>query len=172
MKGQVLGYSLDTGTGAISGEDGSRYTFTREEWKDDGLPGKGAKVDFEVLEINETRYAIEIYQALGTAGSDGSASLYRPTAGAAAPLGDSQSKKKGSAALLAILLGVLGVHKFYLGYKDTGIIFLLAGTVGWITLGLLPAIFLTISVIEGVIYLTKTDEEFHRIYVLGRREWF
>ena len=172
MKGQVLGYSLDTSTGAISGEDGNRYTFTRNEWLDDSLPSKGARVDFEVLEINETRYAIEIYQALGTAGSDGSALQSRLGSGVHAPMGHSKSRSRVSAGLLAILLGVFGVHKFYLGYKDTGIIFLLAGTVGWITLGLLPAIFLTIGIIEGIIYLAKTDEEFHRIYVRGARDWF
>ena len=29
-----------------------------------------------------------------------------------------------------------------------------------------------IGIIEGIIYLTKTDDEFLRIYVDGRREWF
>jgi hypothetical protein len=29
-----------------------------------------------------------------------------------------------------------------------------------------------IGLIEGIIYLTKSDEEFVRIYVDGRKEWF
>jgi hypothetical protein len=39
-----------------------------------------------------------------------------------------------------------------------------------------PALgFLAMSVIglvEGIGYLTKTDAEFHRIYVVGKRQWF
>jgi len=29
-----------------------------------------------------------------------------------------------------------------------------------------------IGLIEGILYLTKSDEEFVRIYVDGRKEWF
>jgi hypothetical protein len=29
-----------------------------------------------------------------------------------------------------------------------------------------------IGVVEGIIYLTKTDEEFHQTYVVGRKPWF
>jgi hypothetical protein len=29
-----------------------------------------------------------------------------------------------------------------------------------------------IGLIEGIVYLTKSDEEFVRTYVDGRREWF
>jgi hypothetical protein len=29
-----------------------------------------------------------------------------------------------------------------------------------------------IGLIEGIIYLTKSDEEFHRMYVVGRKGWF
>jgi hypothetical protein len=29
-----------------------------------------------------------------------------------------------------------------------------------------------IGLIEGILYLTKSDEEFYRTYVLGKKEWF
>ncbi len=29
-----------------------------------------------------------------------------------------------------------------------------------------------IGIIEGIMYLTKSDEEFHRVYIAGKREWF
>jgi len=35
-----------------------------------------------------------------------------------------------------------------------------------------PAAMHIIGIIEGVIYLTKTDEEFYRLYIVGRRGWF
>ena len=73
------------------------------------------------------------------------------------------SGKKVPAGVLAILLGGLGVHKFYLGYTGTGVIQLLLGCCG--VGGIL-------GIIEGIIYLTKTDEEFDRMYVDGRKEWF
>ena len=35
-----------------------------------------------------------------------------------------------------------------------------------------PLITGVISLIEGIIYLTKSDEDFYRLYVLGKKEWF
>jgi hypothetical protein len=29
-----------------------------------------------------------------------------------------------------------------------------------------------IGLIDGIIYLTKTDEEFHQIYEVGKKAWF
>jgi TM2 domain-containing membrane protein YozV len=77
------------------------------------------------------------------------------------------------------LLGAFGVHKFILGYTASGGI-MLAATLcslfgGFFTCGLLwpaYAIMHLIGLIEGIIYLCKTDEEFVRLYVDGRKEWF
>ncbi len=71
--------------------------------------------------------------------------------------------KKTSAGILALLLPI-GLHKFYLGYSTTGIIQLLVS--------LCTGIGFVISIIEGIIYLTKTDEEFIETYQIGRKEWF
>lgn len=82
-----------------------------------------------------------------------------------------QSKSKVAAGLLAIFLGGLGVHKFYLGYTTQGIILLLVTILGALLL-VGPIVTGVISLIEGIIYLTKSDEEFYRLYVLGKKEWF
>ena len=156
MKGQVLDYSVQTNSGVISGADGSQYTFEGSEWKGDITPSRGMSVDFNVQDGK----ALTVYQALGAAGSGA-------TAGA---------KSKVTAGLLAIFLGGLGIHKFYLGYTGSGLVYLLVNTIGWVVtifLAGLPNIALgIIALIEGIIYLTKSDDDFEQTYVIGRRPWF
>jgi TM2 domain-containing membrane protein YozV len=77
--------------------------------------------------------------------------------------------KKIAAGICGILLGALGIHKFILGYTMPGIIMLL---VTLLTLGLGGFVMGIIGLIEGIVYLTKSDEEFVRIYVEGRKGWF
>ena len=84
---------------------------------------------------------------------------------------DAHSRKvaAGSVAIVlsALGLGWIGVHKFMLGYKREGLISLL------VSLLCIPAvIFNVIALVEGIIYLTKTDEEFFQTYISGRRGWF
>jgi TM2 domain-containing membrane protein YozV len=79
------------------------------------------------------------------------------------------AEKKIAAGICGILLGALGIHKFILGYTKQGVIMLL---VSILTLGFLAWIMGIIGIIEGIIYLTKSDEEFVRIYVQGRKGWF
>lgn len=57
------------------------------------------------------------------------------------------------AAILALLLGGLGVHKFYMGDTGAGIWYLLFCWTG------IPAI---IGIVEGIIYLVESDAEFQR----------
>ncbi|MES2996952.1 MAG: NINE protein [Verrucomicrobiota bacterium] len=73
--------------------------------------------------------------------------------------------KKLVAGLLGILLGGLGIHKFYLGYTKEGIIQIV------ITLVTCGAGSL-VGLIEGILYLTKPDAEFVATYVTGRKGWF
>lgn len=81
--------------------------------------------------------------------------------------------KKIIAGILGIVLGSLGIHKFVLGYTKEGIIMLLVTVlVGSVTLGLGLSAMAIVGLIEGIIYLTKTDAEFVSIYVVGRRGWF
>jgi hypothetical protein len=58
-----------------------------------------------------------------------------------------------AAGVLAIMLGSIGVHKFYLGKIWQGLMFLLFFWTG------IPAV---IGFVQGIIYLTQTDEEFCR----------
>lgn len=79
------------------------------------------------------------------------------------------AEKKVPAAVLGILLGGFGIHKFYLGYTTAGIIEL---CVSVLSCGFLYPIVHVIGLVEGILYLTKPDEEFVRTYVVGKKEWF
>jgi TM2 domain-containing membrane protein YozV len=153
MKGTILDYSVQSNTGYISGDDGQRYLFQGSEWRSPGIPERGKKVDF-TLSGNQ---AAEVFLAIGSNPSLSS--------------GNGTEKSKTTAGLLAIFLGGFGVHKFYLGYQKPGIIHLLCGTVGWFLV--LPGIASGIvALIEGIIYLTKSNEEFDQIYIQNKKEWF
>lgn len=81
----------------------------------------------------------------------------------------SRASNKIAAGICGILLGGLGIHKFILGYTGAGVTMLLITV---LTCGLAGCVIHLIGLIEGIIYLTKSDEEFVRIYVDGRKEWF
>jgi TM2 domain-containing membrane protein YozV len=80
-----------------------------------------------------------------------------------------EENKKILAGILAILLGPLGIHKFILGYQKEGIIMLL---VSILTCGIGAGIMGLIGLIEGIIYLTKTDEDFYQIYQINQKPCF
>jgi|SRR6185369_5650871 len=77
--------------------------------------------------------------------------------------------KKMVAGILGILLGSLGVHKFILGYTTEGVIMLLISVVSCGTLAIIPSV---IGIVEGIMYLTKSDEEFVRTYIQSKKGWF
>lgn len=76
-----------------------------------------------------------------------------------------KASKKLPAGICGILVGGFGVHKFILGYTTEGIIQI---AITFITCGLGGII----GLIEGIIYLTKSDEDFVRTYVDNKRGWF
>ena len=85
-----------------------------------------------------------------------------------------QENKKTGAGILALLLslfglGWIGAHKFYLGNTNAGIIYLVGSI---LTCGAGAVIFNFIALVEGIIYLTKSDEEFYQIYQIEKKEWF
>lgn len=83
------------------------------------------------------------------------------------------TKDHVAAGLLAIFLGVFGVHKFYLGYNTSGFIMLAVTILGSIfTIGLAAGVMWVIALIEGIIYLAKSQSEFDAIYVANKKEWF
>lgn len=84
-----------------------------------------------------------------------------------------RSDQKTTAGVLALVLGAmglggLGIHKFILGYTREGITSLL---ITFLTCGIGAAVLTVVSIIEGIIYLTKTDDDFYRTYVVGRKGW-
>ncbi len=81
--------------------------------------------------------------------------------------------KKLPAGICGILLGAFGVHKFVLGYTNTGIIMLAISLVGgMLSFGIISGVVGIIGLIEGIIYLTKSDEQFVEQYVRNRKQWF
>jgi TM2 domain-containing membrane protein YozV len=95
-----------------------------------------------------------------------------PASTSAPPPASSATPRAGSkipAGICGILLGSLGIHKFILGYTGAGLIMLL---VSLLTCFLASPIMHLIGLIEGIIYLTKSDADFVKTYVDGRREWF
>lgn len=79
------------------------------------------------------------------------------------------SSTKVAAGICGILLGGFGVHKFILGMTMPGVIMLL---VTLLTCGIGGIVMHVIGIVEGVIYLTKSDAEFYQTYVVGKKEWF
>jgi len=69
---------------------------------------------------------------------------------------DIYEKSKTVAGVLAIFLGAMGIHKFYLGHIGMGIVYMMFC---WTCI---PSI---IGIVEGIIYLTSTDEQFYIKYV-------
>lgn len=85
--------------------------------------------------------------------------------------------KKILAGILAIILGSLGIHKFILGYQKEGFIMLGVTLLGYATSCIVVGAFFfwipgLIGLIEGIIYLTKSDEEFYNTYQVGKKPWF
>ena len=79
------------------------------------------------------------------------------------------SNKKLAAGLTGIFLGAFGVHKFILGYTKAAVIMLV---VSLLTCGVGYFVFQVIGIIEGIIYLTKSNAEFEAEYLDGQKEWF
>ena len=75
------------------------------------------------------------------------------------------AQKKLVSGLLGILLGGFGVHKFYLGNTKEGIIQI---AVTFLTCGAGSVI----GLIEGILYITKSDEDFEKTYLIEKKKWF
>lgn len=79
-------------------------------------------------------------------------------------------KSRGIAAILALLLGSIGAHYFYLGKNMAGIINILLVFLGWILV--IPPLFVGIlSVVQCILMFTMTQDEFERRYVYTNRTY-
>ena len=140
MLGKIIDFSEQRLAGAITGSDSKRYLFTMEDWKsEDFEPERGMTVDFVPLDGN----ASEIYVSLTE--------------------NTPRQKNRITAGILAILLGGVGAHKFYLGKIWLGILYTVVA-IGFCWLIIPPIVIGTISLVEGIIYLTKSDKEFSNQY--------
>jgi|MEHZ01.1.fsa_nt_MEHZ010313962.1_2 TM2 domain-containing membrane protein YozV len=153
MQGQII--HVSDGTGIISGDDNYRYSFNFADiLSNHNQISNGGRVDFQI----EGEIAKQIIPIPGSTN-------ILPTGGRP------REKDKLVAGLLAIFLGGFGIHKFYLGYNTPGVIMLLLGTIGWLLI--LPALVnAIIAFIEGIIYITKSDQDFYDIYEAKQRGWF
>jgi hypothetical protein len=144
------------------------------------------RVDFEA----QGGDAVAIYSAMPDPGAGGIGGALDSLLGS--------ERTKVVAGVLGILLGWAGAHKFYLGMKRPAMMQLAVGGGGFLVAFVLGNIFVALGVfgigviigfllfgigyialmaagilglVEGIIYLTKSDEEFQTIYVTGRKEW-
>lgn len=89
------------------------------------------------------------------------------------------TKSHVTAGLLALFLGGLGIHKFYLGYTKEGVILLVINLVGVIlntVAGIGLGYYLSLAVdifclIEAIQYFRTKNPEFQEKYVQGSHPW-
>ena len=192
MEGRILDYSIQTNSGVITGDDGNRYTFAGADWNESASPTRGMRVDFQTEGDN----AVSIYRALGASGSGEGTDIANILGGeknklVAGLLGiflgwvgvhkfylgfqkpaRIQAIIGGGSFGLAIVIGIIltPIIAAATGYSQIGFLAVL-GTLGTlcylVTLGMG-----VIGVVEGVLYLTKSDEDFEQIYVSGQKQWF
>ena len=161
---QIGGLIIDMsgGVGTITGEDGSSYNLITEDIlvNTKQIEGRGL-VGHKVFFIPDGAQAKRVIVR------DDILGIYIVAAdGSFIGNGD-----RLISAIIAVLLGLIGAHKFYLGYKSQGILMFLAGTVGWLLI-FPPFISFVISIAEAFIYLSQTDQEFYDTYIAKERGWF
>jgi TM2 domain-containing membrane protein YozV len=149
MRGQVLGMDVRTGTGIVVGDDGQRYSFTPDDWAHRGEPAIGMYVDFEI----QQNRALSLFPVPGTTPTP------MPTPAAAPPAIARSDRNKYVAALIAFVLGTLGIHRFYLGRIGSGITMLVLTCT-------MVGLILTVpwSLIDTVRYLFMSDRDFAERY--------
>ncbi len=146
-----------------------------EENKDLGDKAEDA---FDDAKEKAKEFAEDTKEAAGDFADEAKKTANEFTEGAKEALNSaSGDNKKILAGVLAIIFGSLGVHKFILGYQKEGIILLVATIIGYATMCFVIGSFIVmatfiVGLIEGIIYLTKSDEEFYNTYQVGKKPWF
>lgn len=91
--------------------------------------------------------------------------------------GGGGENKKMLAGILGIVLGGFGAHKFVLGYNKEGFILLGILLISFPLMCVIVGAFtmyipILIGLVEGIIYLTKSDEDFYETYQANKKPWF
>ncbi len=147
MRGQVLGVDPRTGEGLVAGQDGQRYRFAREDWAHRGEPAIGIEVDFEAANDR----ALSVFPMPNAPGPR--------RAVPPATVVPTNDRNKYVAAVMAFVIGTLGIHRFYLGRTGSGIIMLMLSIT---VIGLI--ISAPWALIDMIRYLMMSDEEFAARY--------
>jgi TM2 domain-containing membrane protein YozV len=113
------------------------------------------KRKIEKLEDSGNQKPMVFMNAGGGGGGSSSSAASAASSGDGRIVAPIFSKSRVAAALLAIFLGGIGVHKFYLGRTGWGIVYLLFF---WTYI---PAL---VGFVEGIIYLASTDQSFAMKY--------
>ena len=71
-------------------------------------------------------------------------------------------KSRGVAAILALFFGAIGLHYFYIGKTNAGILFLVASI---LSCGALAVVTQIVSFVQGILFLVSTQEEFEMRWV-------
>lgn len=90
-----------------------------------------------------------------------------------ANLTPSHATKQLLSGYCGIIFGGLGIHKFILGYSAEGSIMLVVSILGAIFAYGIPFIVMQlVGLVEGMIYLNKSHEEFVDTYFANKQGWF
>lgn len=146
MKGHIRSYDATRGVGLIDPDEGTPLGFQVEDVVFAKAIAPGRRVKFAIDAHVPYAYDIKI---------------------AGAPRLD---RSRIIAAVLAIVLGVFGAHKFYLGYTSVGFTILIM-VLGFSWTGIIPLSLACLGVIEGILYLSQPDETFQKKYLVNRRYW-
>ena len=99
MKGSVLNFSIQNNAGVISADDGNRYSFSGNDWRVEGPPISGTRVDFDV----DNGAATGIY-------ADASAPTVSRSAAATAPAGSVSATATSAPTHRYCTLGIVGMY--------------------------------------------------------------
>ncbi|WP_232473761.1 TM2 domain-containing protein [Sphingomonas sp. MA1305] len=147
MQGRVLGVDVRTGEGLVAGDDGRRYRFSQQDWATRGEPAIGMTVDFDV----DQDRALSVFPLPG---EQRGVTTLPPR-----PRPPEADRSKIVAALLALFLGTLGIHRFYLGRTGSGIAMLVVSltVIGLFVTGIW-------AFVDAIRYLLMSNREFAARY--------
>lgn len=161
MRGQILIFNELKQAGAIVAADGQRLLFHISDWQDVLAPEAGMSVDFQPDSDSRAR---QVQLALPE--PTPAATLTAMPAAPAVPLAQ-RPKRKPTLTLLALFLGGIGAHRFYMGAWGWGVAQLSLLLFIVILTELLPALggllWFAITVfimVETVRYILMSDTEF------------